>query len=582
MYRFEGVGMLKNVSIKARIFIIIGMIMVLFAGMLFGSFQTGKLAKNAGIEESAEVMLQGQKEKLKVGSHSVALLLSKALEGIEDPDEMRIAIEELIQPIRFEEDKSGYYFVYSGTTVVCVASKLSLAGKDLGGVKDADGVFFVKELKEAATSGGGFVHYRFEKPGKGIQPKLGYSEMIPGTSLWVGTGVYIDNIEEEKAHIEGVISGKVSKGGFLVAGIAGAFFLLMILPVTLAMAFGITRSLREAIDGLKGIAEGEGDLTTRLEIKNQDETGELAHWINVFIENLHGIVRDVAENATGLNGASSELSAVSTQLSQNAEQASSKAENVAAAAEEMSVSMTSVAAASEQASTNVGMVAAASEEMSVTVQDIAANSEKASTITQSAVGKAKVATEKVDLLGGVAQEISKVTEAITDISEQTNLLALNATIEAARAGEAGKGFAVVANEIKVLAGQTSDATQEIKRQVEDIQGATRDTVTEIRAISDVIVEVNDIVSTIAAAVEEQAVTTREIAGNVAQAAQGIDEVNSNVAESSMVSANIAEEIGMVNATGGEIASSSTVLSNSADELTRLSESLTAMVSRFKV
>jgi len=582
MYRFEGVGMLKNVSIKARIFIIIGMIMVLFAGMLFGSFQTGKLAKNAGIEESAEVMLQGQKEKLKVGSHSVALLLSKALEGIEDPDEMRIAIEELIQPIRFEEDKSGYYFVYSGTTVVCVASKLSLAGKDLGGVKDADGVFFVKELKEAATSGGGFVHYRFEKPGKGIQPKLGYSEMIPGTSLWVGTGVYIDNIEEEKAHIEGVISGKVAKGGFLVAGIAGAFFLLMILPVTLAMAFGITRSLREAIDGLKGIAEGEGDLTTRLEIKNQDETGELAHWINVFIENLHGIVRDVAENATGLNGASSELSAVSTQLSQNAEQASSKAENVAAAAEEMSVSMTSVAAASEQASTNVGMVAAASEEMSVTVQDIAANSEKASTITQSAVGKAKVATEKVDLLGGVAQEISKVTEAITDISEQTNLLALNATIEAARAGEAGKGFAVVANEIKVLAGQTSDATQEIKRQVADIQGATRDTVTEIRAISDVIVEVNDIVSTIAAAVEEQAVTTREIAGNVAQAAQGIDEVNSNVAESSMVSANIAEEIGMVNATGGEIASSSTVLSNSADELTRLSESLTAMVSRFKV
>ncbi|BCS97605.1 methyl-accepting chemotaxis protein [Desulfoluna limicola] len=574
--------MLKNVSIKARIFIIIGMIMVLFAGMLFGSLQTGKLAKNAGIEESAEVMLQGQKEKLKVGSHSVALLLGKALEGKEDPEEVRVAIEELIQPIRFEEDKSGYYFVYSGTTVVCVASKLSLAGKDLGGAKDADGVFFVKELKEAATSGGGFVEYRFEKPGKGIQPKLGYAEMIPGTSLWVGTGVYIDNIEEEKAHIEGVISEKVAKGGFLVAGIAGAFFLLVILPVTLAMAFGITRSLREAIDGLKGIAEGEGDLTTRLVINNQDETGELAHWINVFIENLQGIVRDVAENAMGLNGASSELSAVSTQLSQNAEQASAKAESVAAAAEEMSVSMTSVAAASEQASTNVGMVAAASEEMSVTVQDIAANSEKASTITQSAVGKAKVATEKVDLLGGVAQEISKVTEAITDISEQTNLLALNATIEAARAGEAGKGFAVVANEIKVLAGQTSDATQEIKRQVEDIQGATRDTVTEIRAISDVIVEVNDIVSTIAAAVEEQAVTTREIAGNVSQAAQGIDEVNSNVAESSMVSANIAEEIGMVNATGGEIAASSTVLSNSADELTRLSESLTAMVSRFKV
>jgi methyl-accepting chemotaxis protein len=263
--------------------------------------------------------------------------------------------------------------------------------------------------------------------------------------MWVGTGVYIDNIEEKKAHIAEAISSKVSKGVTLVAGIAGAFFLLIILPVTLTMAFAISRSLRQAINGLKEIAEGDGDLTTRLAITSQDETGELARWINVFIENLQIIVRDVAENAMGLNSASTELSAVATQLTQGAEQASSKADSVAAAAEEMSVSMTSVAAASEQAATNVGMVAAASEEMSVTVQEIAANSEKASGITQGAVAKARVATEKVDLLGVSANEISKVTEAITDISEQTNLLALNATIEAARAGEAGKGFAVVAN-----------------------------------------------------------------------------------------------------------------------------------------
>jgi len=574
--------MFKNVSIKARIFIIVGMVMVLFAGMLFGSFETGRMARVAGIREAETVMHEGAKEKLKVASHSVALLLGKALKGKNDPDEVRAVTEGLIESIRFENDGSGYYFVYNGTTVVCVASNLSLAGKDLGNVKDADGVYFVRELKKAAHSGGDFVHYRFDKPGKGIQPKLGYSEMIPGTSLWVGTGVYIDNIEEEMSRIEALISRDVSKGGMMVAGIAGAFFLLMILPVTLAMAFGITRSLSEAIHGLKGIAEGEGDLTTRLVIKNHDETGVLAHWINVFIENLQGIVRDVTENAQGLNSAATELSAVSTQLSQNAEEASSKSKTVFAAAGEMSGSMTSVAAASEQASGNVGMVAAASEEMSVTVQDIAANSEKASSMTNEAVDKARMASQKVDHLGGSAQEIGKVTEAITEISEQTNLLALNATIEAARAGEAGKGFAVVANEIKALAGQTADATQEIKRQVAGIQGATNETVVEIRAITDVIVEVNDVVSTIAAAVEEQAVTTREIAANVAQAAQGIDEVNTNVAESSMVAENIAEEIGAVNATGEELASSSTLLSTHAEELTKLSDSLTGMVARFKV
>jgi len=574
--------MLKNVSIKARIFIIVGMIMVLFAGMLFGSFETGRMARDSGIREAADVMLAGQKEKVKVATHSVAFLLGKALAGKTDPDEVRAIVEDLIEPLRFGKDGSGYYFVYNDMTVVCVASNLSLAGKNLKNTKDADGVYFVRELKKAAHSGGGFVSFRFDKPGKGIQPKLGYSEMIPGTPIWVGTGVYIDNIDEETGRIEAVISRDVSTGGLMVAGIAGAFFLLVILPVTLAMAFGITRSLKHAIDGLKDIAEGEGDLTTRLVISNHDETGELAHWINVFIENLQGIVRDVAENAQGLGSASNELSAVSTQLSQNADEASAKSETVAAAAEEMNVSMTSVAAASEQAAGNVGMVAAASEEMSVTVQDIAANSEKASSMTHDAVDKARVATEKVDLLGGSALEIGKVTEAITEISEQTNLLALNATIEAARAGEAGKGFAVVANEIKALAGQTADATQEIKRQVTGIQGATEETVTEIRAITDVIVAVNDIVATIAAAVEEQAVTTREIAGNVAQAAKGIDEVNGNVAESSMVSGNIAQEIGAVNVTAGEIATSSTMLSSSAEELSRLSESLTTMVAQFKV
>ncbi len=574
--------MFKKVSIKARIYIIIGMIFLLFIGMLFGSFKIGGLAKEVGIHQSAEVMLEGQKEKLKVVTHAMAVVLGKALEGGSDPEEIAGLIQMYIEPIRFEEDKSGYFFVYDGSKVVCNASDLSMSGKDRRDARDPDGVYYIKALVNAAESGGDFVHYRYKKPGKGAQPKIAYAEGIPGTSLWVGTGVYIDHIDEKKAAIEAIIASDVSKGVTLVAGIAGAFFLMMILPVTLVMAFAITRSLKQAIDGLKEIAEGDGDLTTRLTIASEDETGELATWINVFIENLQTIVRDVTENAVGLNGASASLSAVATQLSHGADQAASKCDSVAAASEEMSVSMISIAAASEQAATNVGMVAAASEEMSVTVEEIAGNSEKASGITQKAVIKAKLAREKVDLLGVSAHEISKVTEAITDISEQTNLLALNATIEAARAGDAGKGFAVVANEIKVLAAQTSEATREIKRQVAEIQGATQETVSEIRAISDVIIEVNDIVAAIAASVEEQAVTTREIAGNVAQAAQGIDEVNGNVVESSTVSSSIAEEIGAVNVTSGEIAVSSTQVSSNVEALSRLSESLTTMVSRFKV
>lgn len=155
--------------------------------------------------------------------------------------------------------------------------------------------------------------------------------------------------------------------------------------------------------------------------------------------------------------------------------------------------------------------------MTTTINEIAQNTEKANTITGEAVSEAKGASDNVDELGSAAQEISKVTETVTEISEQTNLLALNATIEAARAGDAGKGFAVVANEIKELARQTAEATQDIKRRIEGIQDSTSGTVTKIQQISKVINDVNDIVSTIASSVEEQSVTTKEIATNVAQA-----------------------------------------------------------------
>jgi len=191
---------------------------------------------------------------------------------------------------------------------------------------------------------------------------------------------------------------------------------------------------------------------------------------------------------------------------------------------------------------NMDMVATSAEEMTTTINEIARNSESARTITHEAVSKARGASVKVDDLGRAAQEISKVTETITKISEQTNLLALNATIEAARAGESGKGFAVVANEIKDLARQTAGASLEIKEKVHGIQHSTSVTVLEIEQILNIISDIDEIVSSIANAVEEQSATTREIADNVAQASVGIQEVSKNVNQSSDVSTDISKEI----------------------------------------
>ena len=192
------------------------------------------------------------------------------------------------------------------------------------------------------------------------------------------------------------------------------------------------------------------------------------------------------------------------------------------------------------------------------------------------------ASTQVAELGNAAREIGKVVETITEISEQVNLLALNATIEAARAGEAGKGFAVVANEIKELARQTAEASGEIKKKVDDIQASTQGTVTQISAITEVVNQVNEIVATIATAVEEQSATTREIATNVTQASGGIGEVTQKVSQNSQFSSSISEEITEVSHAAGEMANSSGQVNLRAGELAELSSALNELVGRFKV
>lgn len=198
---------------------------------------------------------------------------------------------------------------------------------------------------------------------------------------------------------------------------------------------------------------------------------------------------------------------------------------------------------------NLAMVVAASEEMSVTVGEIAKNAELGRKRTDNAVKSAGSAQQSVDQLGAAAAEINKIIDVIVEIAEQTKLLALNATIEAARAGEAGKGFAVVAGEVKDLAKQTNDATADIRKKIAIMHSSTKNTIHEITQISGVIHSVDEIVSTIATAVEQQSSTTIDISKNITSVASVVCEMNDQTAN---VETEIVNLTGSISSIGGSL------------------------------
>ncbi|MFO8075748.1 MAG: methyl-accepting chemotaxis protein [Egibacteraceae bacterium] len=222
----------------------------------------------------------------------------------------------------------------------------------------------------------------------------------------------------------------------------------------------------------------------------------------------------LSRNAGRLTDSAERMAATSTQLSTTAEETSAQSGVVAAAG--------------EQVAGNAQAVATAVEQLNASVGEIAQSAEEASRVAVAGVDQARQANETVDRLGTSSQEIGKVIEVIDAIAEQTNLLALNATIEAARAGEAGKGFAVVAGEVKQLAQQTAQATEDVGRRIRAIQDETGSAVEAISGVGETIDRISALQTTIASAVEEQTATTSEIARSVHESARGAADIAENV------------------------------------------------------
>ena len=220
--------------------------------------------------------------------------------------------------------------------------------------------------------------------------------------------------------------------------------------------------------------------------------------------------QQIAQSAGALTGASDTLRATSRAMSHDAGEASKQAGMVSLSADRLTG--------------NMHTLAAGTEEMSLTIREISKNAADAARVATEAVKEATTSNEYIGQLGKSSAEIGKVVRIITGIAQQTRLLALNATIEAARAGVAGRGFAVVAGEVKELARETAQATEDISRRIEAIQSDTQAAVTSIGRIQEVVTRISELQTTIAAAVEEQTATTNEMSRNLAEGAHGTTQI----------------------------------------------------------
>lgn len=552
-----------NLTIRHRLYILSIIPLLLIAlSMIYLTFSATRSLTESQMDNTRRSMMEMKQAELKSYLEITRTALDPLIRRQASLEEALVILRE----IRFADD--GYIFGYNsqGVRLLLGQSNAGL-GDNFINMTDTQGNYLIRDLINNAKKNEFSVYY-FPKPGESIPlPKLSYSIYIPLWDLTIGTGFYTDDVDAEISAMERRAQQQMDQSLWTLSAIAGLIVILVAI-----MALFLNRSIMHPLQlldkSIQSFANGDADLTARMESFSIPEFARLSNNFNTFVASLQAIIQQVNQLGKQVVSETNNMTERATQVDTIAAGQREETEQVATAMTEMTTS-------AQEISNNAHQAADSAKQAENNAQQAHSIVETASQSVQALAAEVAQASDVISKLEGDVKNISNSLAVIQDIAEQTNLLALNAAIEAARAGDQGRGFAVVADEVRNLASRTQDSTEDIHKMIQQLKSASDNAVKAM----------NSSQHRSATTVEEASAAAKAL-DSIQQSINVILDMNSLIAtatqQQSVVGQEISERIVVISDHSSQSADLANENRNSSQTLNGRAQELYHLVARFKV